>query len=309
MEPLTVTFTGSALLHPAQALQPGAYSGTFKGQSDPQQRTDLHLHRWKHIRQHHRDRRQPRSFNGATVGEASVTITTGWHIHHWSLRHHQRQPHHVQSLTEGARLPIRFAAATALPAVWWYKAVPHRRPHAGSGTPSCAGNIIKGSLRVAEVTLRPSPWMETKSAAGVQVRQSNSAATTIDGNTIGASLQKDQSNTGPTQVFTNVIANALQCPVQHLHHRRVETPPPTKQDSQVRKVLDSRIAGPDNNHGSPSRLRLQGGRSTLQASESKHLSRPGLLRRTIRGGGICPENWMIHGGIRASRVPGGNVRK
>ena len=78
----------------------------------------------------------------------------------------------------------------------------------GSGTPSCAGNIIKGSLQVtsnsAAVTMDGN-----KVSGSVQV-QSNSGATTIDGNTVGGSLQ-DQSNTGATQVFTNVIANALQC--------------------------------------------------------------------------------------------------
>ena len=58
----------------------------------------------------------------------------------------------------------------------------------GSGSPSCAGNVIKGSLQVL----------------------SNSAATTLDGNTVSGNLQ-DQSNTGPTQVISNVITGTLQC--------------------------------------------------------------------------------------------------
>jgi hypothetical protein len=78
----------------------------------------------------------------------------------------------------------------------------------GSGTPSCAGNTISGSLQVvsnsAAVTMNGN-----KVTGSVQV-QSNSGATTIDGNTVGVSLQ-DQSNTGATQVFTNIIKNALQC--------------------------------------------------------------------------------------------------
>ncbi len=78
----------------------------------------------------------------------------------------------------------------------------------GSGTPSCAGNIIQGSLQVASNSAAVT--MEGNKVSGSIQVQSNSGATIIDGNTVGVSLQ-DQSNTGATQVFTNVIANALQC--------------------------------------------------------------------------------------------------
>ena len=78
----------------------------------------------------------------------------------------------------------------------------------GSGTPSCAGNTIKGSLQVASNSAAVT--MDGNKVSGSVQVQSNSGATTIDGNTVGGSLQ-DQSNTGATQVFTNVIANALQC--------------------------------------------------------------------------------------------------
>ena len=58
----------------------------------------------------------------------------------------------------------------------------------GSGSSSCAGNVIKGNLAVL----------------------SNTGATTLDGNTVSGNLQ-DQSNTGPTQVISNVIGGNLQC--------------------------------------------------------------------------------------------------
>jgi hypothetical protein len=98
----------------------------------------------------------------------------------------------------------------------------------GSGSPSCAGNVIKGSLQVlsntAAVTIdantvSSSLQVQSNSAAvtmdgnkitgSLQV-QSNAGATTVDTNTVGGSLQ-DQSNTGATQVFSNVISGTLQC--------------------------------------------------------------------------------------------------
>ncbi len=78
----------------------------------------------------------------------------------------------------------------------------------GSGTPSCAGNIIKGSLQVASNSAAVT--MDGNKVTGSIQVQSNPGATTIDGNTVGVSLQ-DQSNTGATQVFNNIITNALQC--------------------------------------------------------------------------------------------------
>ena len=78
----------------------------------------------------------------------------------------------------------------------------------GSGTPSCAGNIIKGSLQVSGNSAAVTMYGNNVSGS-LQV-QSDSAATTIDGNTVGVSLQ-DQSNTGATQIFNNVITSALQC--------------------------------------------------------------------------------------------------
>ena len=78
----------------------------------------------------------------------------------------------------------------------------------GSGTPSCAGNVIKGSLQVASNSAAVT--MEGNKVTGSIQVQSNPGATTIDGNTVGVSLQ-DQSNTGATQVFNNIITNALQC--------------------------------------------------------------------------------------------------
>jgi len=98
----------------------------------------------------------------------------------------------------------------------------------GSGSPSCAGNVIKGSLQVlsntAPITLygntvSVSLQVQSNTAAvtidgnavsgSLQV-QSNTGATTLDGNTVGGSLQ-DQSNTGATQVISNVITGTLQC--------------------------------------------------------------------------------------------------
>ena len=78
----------------------------------------------------------------------------------------------------------------------------------GSGTPSCAGNTISGSLQVASNSAAVT--MDGNKVSGSIQVQSNSGATIIDGNTVGVSVQ-DQSNTGATQIFTNVIGNALQC--------------------------------------------------------------------------------------------------
>jgi hypothetical protein len=78
----------------------------------------------------------------------------------------------------------------------------------GSGTPSCSGNTISGSLQVssnsAAITMNGN-----KVTGSVQV-QSNSGPTVIDANKVGVSVQV-QSNTGAAQVFTNLITNALQC--------------------------------------------------------------------------------------------------
>jgi sugar lactone lactonase YvrE len=78
----------------------------------------------------------------------------------------------------------------------------------GSGTPSCLGNTISGSLQVASNSA--SVTMDGNKVGGSVQIQSNSGTTIIDGNTVGVSVQ-DQSNTGATQVFTNIIKNALQC--------------------------------------------------------------------------------------------------
>ena len=78
----------------------------------------------------------------------------------------------------------------------------------GSGTPSCAGNIIKGSLQVASNPAAVT--MDGNKVSGSVQVQSNAGATIIDGNTVGVSMQV-QSNTGATQIFSNVISNALQC--------------------------------------------------------------------------------------------------
>jgi WYL domain len=58
----------------------------------------------------------------------------------------------------------------------------------GSGSSSCAGNVVNGNLEV----------------------HNNTAATTMYGNTVGGNLQ-DQNNTASTQVFTNSITRSLQC--------------------------------------------------------------------------------------------------
>lgn len=57
----------------------------------------------------------------------------------------------------------------------------------GSGA-GCAGNGVGGNLQV----------------------QNNTAATTIDSNTVSGNLT-DQNNTAATQVYTNIITNSLQC--------------------------------------------------------------------------------------------------
>jgi hypothetical protein len=98
----------------------------------------------------------------------------------------------------------------------------------GSGSSSCAGNVIKGSLQVlsntAPITLdgntvsgalqvqsnSAAVTIDTNTVSGALQVQSNSGATMLDGNTVGQSLQ-DQSNTGPTQVISNVITGTLQC--------------------------------------------------------------------------------------------------
>jgi hypothetical protein len=98
----------------------------------------------------------------------------------------------------------------------------------GSGSPSCAGNTIKGSLQVtsntAAITLdgntvsgalqvqsnSATVTMDTNKVSGAVQVQSNTGATTLDGNTVGGALQ-DQSNTGATQVISNIISGALQC--------------------------------------------------------------------------------------------------
>ena len=77
-----------------------------------------------------------------------------------------------------------------------------------SGSPSCAGNTIKGSLQVASNSA--SITMDGNSVTGSIQVQSNSGATIIDANKVGVSLQ-DESNTGATQIFNNIITNALQC--------------------------------------------------------------------------------------------------
>jgi hypothetical protein len=79
---------------------------------------------------------------------------------------------------------------------------------AGSGTSSCAGDIIKGSLQVSSNSAAVT--MDGNTIIGSLQVQSNAGVTTIDGNTVGVSLQ-DQSNTGATQIFDNIITNALQC--------------------------------------------------------------------------------------------------
>jgi len=78
----------------------------------------------------------------------------------------------------------------------------------GSGTTSCAGNIIKGNLQVASNSAAVTLYGNNVTGS-IQV-QSNPGATTINGNSVGVSVQV-QSNTGATQVFTNIITNALQC--------------------------------------------------------------------------------------------------
>ncbi len=78
----------------------------------------------------------------------------------------------------------------------------------GSGSPSCASNIIKGSVQVQSNSAAAT--VDGNNITGSLQVQSNSGATILDGNTIGSALQ-DQSNTGATQVFTNVIKGALQC--------------------------------------------------------------------------------------------------
>jgi hypothetical protein len=98
----------------------------------------------------------------------------------------------------------------------------------GSGSPSCAGNVIKGNLQVIGNTAATTINGNTVSGnvqvqnntaavtvvgntitASLQV-QGNTGATTVNGNKVGQSLQ-DQNNIGATQVFTNVITQALQC--------------------------------------------------------------------------------------------------
>ena len=78
----------------------------------------------------------------------------------------------------------------------------------GSGTSSCAGNIIKGSLQVASNSAAVTLYGNNVTGS-IQV-QSNPGATIINGNSVGVSVQV-QSNTGATQVFTNIVTNALQC--------------------------------------------------------------------------------------------------
>ena len=78
----------------------------------------------------------------------------------------------------------------------------------GSGTSSCATNVIGGSLQVTSNSAAITMYGD-KVSGSIQV-QSNPGPTTINGNTVGVSVQV-QSNTGATQVFTNVISNALQC--------------------------------------------------------------------------------------------------
>ncbi len=98
----------------------------------------------------------------------------------------------------------------------------------GSGTSSCAGNVVKGSLQVlsntAAITIDGNTvggtmqvqsnsaviTMDTNKVSAAMQVQSNSGATTVDGNSVGGTLQ-DQSNTGATQVFSNIITGALQC--------------------------------------------------------------------------------------------------
>jgi hypothetical protein len=98
----------------------------------------------------------------------------------------------------------------------------------GSGSPSCAGNVIKGNLQVISNTAATTINGNTVSGnvqvqnntgavtvvantitANLQV-QGNTGATTVNGNKVGGSLQ-DQNNIGATQVSTNVITSALQC--------------------------------------------------------------------------------------------------
>jgi hypothetical protein len=78
----------------------------------------------------------------------------------------------------------------------------------GSGSSSCAGNVINGNLQVTSNTAAIT--LDGNKVSGSLQVQSNPGATTMDGNTIGGNLQ-NQSNTGPTQVFTNVITGTLQC--------------------------------------------------------------------------------------------------
>ncbi|MGD1108379.1 MAG: MBG domain-containing protein, partial [Terracidiphilus sp.] len=78
----------------------------------------------------------------------------------------------------------------------------------GSGSSSCAGNVINGNLQVTSNTAAIT--LDGNKVSGSLQVQSNPGATTMDGNTIGGSLQ-DQSNTGATQVFSNVITGVLQC--------------------------------------------------------------------------------------------------
>jgi hypothetical protein len=78
----------------------------------------------------------------------------------------------------------------------------------GSGTSSCAGNVIKSSLQV--ISNSAAVTIDGNIVSGSLQVQSNTGAITLDGNTVGGSLQ-DQSNTGTTQVISNVITEALQC--------------------------------------------------------------------------------------------------
>ncbi|MGA8090545.1 MAG: MBG domain-containing protein [Terracidiphilus sp.] len=197
---LTVTYTGS--VPPSGTTCNGAYSGTFKGSlsvSKGQNCVFIGGGTSGSITETGGNL----VLNGATVG-SSVTITTGGAFTigpsttiKGSLT--------IQSLTKstatnqvcGATISGSLVVQTSSAAVL-----------IGSGTPSCAGNIVKGSLQVAS---NPAPvTMDGNKVSGSVQVQSNSGATTIDGNTVGVSMQV-QSNRGATQIFTNVIANALQC--------------------------------------------------------------------------------------------------
>jgi hypothetical protein len=196
---LTVTFTGS--VPPSGTACNGAYSGTFTGNltvktgqncvfvgggttgSITETGGNLVL-------------------NGATIG-SSVTVTGGTFTIGPSTT--------IKGALTIQSLPMSAATNQVCGTTITSSLVFQSNGAAiliGSGTPSCAGNIIKGSLQVSNDSAAVT--MNGNNVTGSLQVQSNSGATTINGNTVGVSLQ-DQSNTGATQIFNNVITNALQC--------------------------------------------------------------------------------------------------